>query len=107
MQAELDMTMATLREKQQKLQEVENQIKVLQEQFDSGVAEKEELGKGVLLYRLPFLILPGCINLCMVVYGRLPGRILLYCICLLVLLVLKDLLPFRIKKKSVSLFYIT
>ncbi|XP_026216049.1 dynein heavy chain 6, axonemal isoform X2 [Anabas testudineus] len=42
-QAELDMTMATLREKQQKLQEVENQIKVLQEQFDRSVAEKEDL----------------------------------------------------------------
>lgn len=44
------MTMATLREKQQKLQEVENQIKVLQEQFDRSVAEKEDLGKGVLVY---------------------------------------------------------
>ncbi|TKS69211.1 Dynein heavy chain 6, axonemal [Collichthys lucidus] len=43
-QEELDMTMATLMEKQQKLQEVENQIKVLQEQFDSSVKEKENLG---------------------------------------------------------------
>ena len=43
-QAELDATMATLREKQAKLQEVENQIKVLQEQFDSSLAEKEGLG---------------------------------------------------------------
>uniref|UniRef100_A0AAY5EEL4 Dynein heavy chain coiled coil stalk domain-containing protein n=1 Tax=Electrophorus electricus TaxID=8005 RepID=A0AAY5EEL4_ELEEL len=43
-QAELDATMATLREKQAKLQEVENQIKVLQEQFDSSVGEKEALG---------------------------------------------------------------
>ncbi|XP_013769554.1 dynein heavy chain 6, axonemal [Pundamilia nyererei] len=34
-QEELDVTMATLKEKQKKLQEVENQIKVLQEQFDS------------------------------------------------------------------------
>ncbi|GAA6230347.1 dynein heavy chain 6, axonemal-like [Lates japonicus] len=42
-QEELDITMATLREKQQKLQEVEDQIKVLQEQFDSSVNEKEEL----------------------------------------------------------------
>ncbi|XP_070836417.1 dynein axonemal heavy chain 6 [Chaetodon trifascialis] len=42
-QEELDMTMVTLREKQQKLQEVENQIKVLQEQFDSSVNEKEDL----------------------------------------------------------------
>uniref|UniRef100_A0A8C4HQX9 AAA+ ATPase domain-containing protein n=1 Tax=Dicentrarchus labrax TaxID=13489 RepID=A0A8C4HQX9_DICLA len=42
-QEELDMTMATLREKQQKLQEVENQIKVLEEQFDYSVNEKEDL----------------------------------------------------------------
>nr|XP_019939373.1 PREDICTED: dynein heavy chain 6, axonemal [Paralichthys olivaceus] len=42
-QKELDMTMATLKEKQEKLQEVEKQIKVLQEQFDSSVNEKEEL----------------------------------------------------------------
>ncbi|XP_076584320.1 dynein axonemal heavy chain 6 [Chaetodon auriga] len=42
-QEELDMTMVTLREKQQKLQEVEDQIKVLQEQFDSSVNEKEDL----------------------------------------------------------------
>uniref|UniRef100_A0A3Q3BGU1 Dynein, axonemal, heavy chain 6 n=1 Tax=Haplochromis burtoni TaxID=8153 RepID=A0A3Q3BGU1_HAPBU len=34
-QVKLDVTMATLKEKQKKLQEVENQIKVLQEQFDS------------------------------------------------------------------------
>lgn len=45
MQAELDVTMATLREKQQQLQEVENQIKVLQDQFDSSVKEKEGLGE--------------------------------------------------------------
>lgn len=37
--------MFTLKEKQNKLQEVENQIKVLQEQFESSVAEKETLGK--------------------------------------------------------------
>ncbi|XP_070710496.1 dynein axonemal heavy chain 6 [Pempheris klunzingeri] len=42
-QEELDMTMATLREKQQKLQEVENEIKVLQDQFDSSINEKEDL----------------------------------------------------------------
>ncbi|XP_068444624.1 dynein axonemal heavy chain 6 isoform X2 [Clinocottus analis] len=42
-QAELDVTMETLREKQQKLQEVEDQINVLQEQFDSSVQEKEGL----------------------------------------------------------------
>nr|XP_046259789.1 dynein axonemal heavy chain 6 isoform X2 [Scatophagus argus] len=42
-QEELDMTMATLREKQQKLQEVEDQIRLLQEQFDSSLNEKEDL----------------------------------------------------------------
>uniref|UniRef100_A0A3P8PCE0 AAA+ ATPase domain-containing protein n=1 Tax=Astatotilapia calliptera TaxID=8154 RepID=A0A3P8PCE0_ASTCA len=42
-QEELDVTMATLKEKQKKLQEVENQIKVLQEQFDSSMNEKEDL----------------------------------------------------------------
>ncbi|XP_074520194.1 dynein axonemal heavy chain 6 [Halichoeres trimaculatus] len=42
-QEELDITMATLREKQEKLQDVENQIKVLQAQFDSSIAEKEDL----------------------------------------------------------------
>lgn len=45
MQEELDITMATLKEKQEKLQEVENQIKALQEQYESSVNEKEELGK--------------------------------------------------------------
>ncbi|XP_016084420.1 dynein heavy chain 6, axonemal [Sinocyclocheilus grahami] len=44
-QAELDATMSTLKEKQKKLQEVENQIKALQEQFESSVAEKEMLDK--------------------------------------------------------------
>ncbi|XP_030273772.1 dynein heavy chain 6, axonemal isoform X2 [Sparus aurata] len=42
-QEELDLTMATLREKQEKLQEMDNQIKVLQEQVDSRLNEKEEL----------------------------------------------------------------
>lgn len=45
MQEELDITMATLKEKQEKLQEVENQIKELQDQYESSVNEKEELGK--------------------------------------------------------------
>lgn len=45
-QAELDATMATLREKQEQLQEVENQIQVLQDQFESSVNEKEQLGEG-------------------------------------------------------------
>lgn len=48
MQEELDMTMATLREKQQKLQEVENQIKLLQGQYECSMNEKEDLGKGLL-----------------------------------------------------------
>ncbi|XP_051560675.1 dynein axonemal heavy chain 6 [Myxocyprinus asiaticus] len=48
-QAELDVTMSTLKEKQKKLQEVEDQIKVLQEQFDSSVAEKEGLAKTMAL----------------------------------------------------------
>uniref|UniRef100_A0A667W9Y7 Dynein axonemal heavy chain 6 n=1 Tax=Myripristis murdjan TaxID=586833 RepID=A0A667W9Y7_9TELE len=48
-QAELDVTMATLREKQQQLQEVENQIKVLQDQFDSSVKEKEGLANTMAL----------------------------------------------------------
>uniref|UniRef100_A0A3B4T6A4 Dynein axonemal heavy chain 6 n=1 Tax=Seriola dumerili TaxID=41447 RepID=A0A3B4T6A4_SERDU len=42
-QKELDMTMATLRDKQQQLQEVENEINILQEQFDNSVNEKEAL----------------------------------------------------------------
>ncbi|XP_067440238.1 dynein axonemal heavy chain 6 [Thunnus thynnus] len=42
-QEELDVTMATLREKQQKLQEVEDQIKILQDQFESSINEKEDL----------------------------------------------------------------
>ncbi|KAA8595375.1 hypothetical protein FQN60_012510 [Etheostoma spectabile] len=42
-QEELDITVATLREKQQMLQDVENQIKVLQDKFDSSINEKEKL----------------------------------------------------------------
>lgn len=37
--------MVTLRQKQQKLLEVENQIYVLQEQFESSEREKEDLCK--------------------------------------------------------------
>ncbi|XP_056619544.1 dynein axonemal heavy chain 6 [Triplophysa dalaica] len=48
-QAELDATMSTLTEKQKKLKEVEDQINVLQEQFDSSVAEKEGLAKTMAL----------------------------------------------------------
>ncbi|XP_062296546.1 dynein axonemal heavy chain 6 [Scomber scombrus] len=42
-QVKLDATMETLREKQEKLQEVENQIKVLQDQFEYSINEKEDL----------------------------------------------------------------
>ncbi|KAM4603925.1 LOW QUALITY PROTEIN: dynein axonemal heavy chain 6-like [Polymixia lowei] len=48
-QAELDVTMATLRDKQEQLQEVENQIWILQEQFESSVAEKEGLVRTMAL----------------------------------------------------------
>ncbi|XP_075946793.1 dynein axonemal heavy chain 6 [Anarhichas minor] len=41
-QGELDVTMATLREKQQHLQEVESRIRVLQEQCDSSDNEMED-----------------------------------------------------------------
>ena len=51
MQGELDMTLATLKEKQQKLKEVESQIKLLQEQYESSVQEKEDLGKGVIYFK--------------------------------------------------------
>ncbi|XP_053711973.1 dynein axonemal heavy chain 6-like isoform X3 [Synchiropus splendidus] len=42
-QEELAITMATLREKQQKLLEVENQIKALQDQFNNSLDEKDNL----------------------------------------------------------------
>ncbi|XP_051939159.1 dynein axonemal heavy chain 6 isoform X1 [Hippocampus zosterae] len=42
-QAELEMTMATLREKQLLLQSVEDKIRVLQESYDSSLNEKQEL----------------------------------------------------------------
>ncbi|XP_047672459.1 dynein axonemal heavy chain 6 isoform X2 [Tachysurus fulvidraco] len=48
-QAELDATSATLREKQAKLQEVEDKINVLQQQFSSSVAEKEALADNMAL----------------------------------------------------------
>ncbi|KAF7660832.1 hypothetical protein LDENG_00274280 [Lucifuga dentata] len=47
--AELDVTMTALREKQQQLQQVENKIKILQEQFDSSVKEKEDLANNMAL----------------------------------------------------------
>ncbi|MGH0158032.1 UNVERIFIED_CONTAM: hypothetical protein FKN15_035543 [Acipenser sinensis] len=48
-QIELDFTMSTLKEKQKQLMAVEEQIKVLQNQFDSSVAEKETLVKTMAL----------------------------------------------------------
>lgn len=44
-QAELDATSATLKQKQEKLQEVEDQIALLQKQFNSSISEKELLGE--------------------------------------------------------------
>ncbi|KAG9480610.1 hypothetical protein GDO78_012200 [Eleutherodactylus coqui] len=48
-QAELDATMATLREKQRKLKDVEEQIKQLQDQYDKSLGEKETLAKTMAL----------------------------------------------------------
>ncbi|XP_028810647.1 dynein heavy chain 6, axonemal isoform X2 [Denticeps clupeoides] len=48
-QVELDVTMATLKEKQQKLQDVEDKIKILQDQFDSSMAKKDALAKTMAL----------------------------------------------------------
>ncbi|MCJ8749245.1 hypothetical protein PDJAM_G00174240 [Pangasius djambal] len=48
-QAELDATSATLKQKQAKLQEVENEIAVLQKQFNSSLAEKEALAENMAL----------------------------------------------------------
>uniref|UniRef100_A0A6I8NCS1 Dynein axonemal heavy chain 6 n=1 Tax=Ornithorhynchus anatinus TaxID=9258 RepID=A0A6I8NCS1_ORNAN len=48
-QAELDITMATLRDKQTKLKQVEEKIRALQDQYDRGVAEKEHLAKTMAL----------------------------------------------------------
>ncbi|KAK2499642.1 hypothetical protein MC885_013750 [Smutsia gigantea] len=48
-QAELDITMATLREKQALLKQVEDKIQVLQDKFDKSVNEKESLVKTMAL----------------------------------------------------------
>ncbi|XP_073398257.1 dynein axonemal heavy chain 6 [Dendrobates tinctorius] len=48
-QTELDATMATLREKQRKLKDVEEQIKQLQDQYDKSLGEKETLAKTMAL----------------------------------------------------------
>uniref|UniRef100_A0A8C6R3K0 Dynein, axonemal, heavy chain 6 n=1 Tax=Nannospalax galili TaxID=1026970 RepID=A0A8C6R3K0_NANGA len=48
-QAELDVTMATLKGKQALLKQVEDQIKTLQDEYDKGVNEKESLAKNMAL----------------------------------------------------------
>ncbi|XP_060043693.1 dynein axonemal heavy chain 6 [Erinaceus europaeus] len=48
-QAELDTTMATLREKQSLLRQVENQIQALQDEYDKSINEKESLAKNMTL----------------------------------------------------------
>ncbi|XP_008252409.2 dynein axonemal heavy chain 6 [Oryctolagus cuniculus] len=48
-QAELDVTMATLREKQALLKQVEDQIQALQDEYDKSVNEKESLAKNMSL----------------------------------------------------------
>ncbi|XP_070429815.1 dynein axonemal heavy chain 6 isoform X4 [Equus przewalskii] len=48
-QAELDITMATLKEKQALLKNVEGQIQALQDEYDKGVNEKESLAKTMAL----------------------------------------------------------
>lgn len=48
-QAELDVVMATLKEKQEKLAGVERQIAELQKMYDESVAEKQKLEKNMSL----------------------------------------------------------
>ncbi|KAB0403143.1 hypothetical protein E2I00_012479 [Balaenoptera physalus] len=48
-QAELDITMATLREKQALLKKVEDQIQALQHEYDKSVNEKESLAQTMAL----------------------------------------------------------
>uniref|UniRef100_A0A8D0TJA1 AAA+ ATPase domain-containing protein n=1 Tax=Sus scrofa TaxID=9823 RepID=A0A8D0TJA1_PIG len=48
-QAELDITMATLKEKQALLKQVEDQIQALQDEYDRSVNEKESLAKTMAL----------------------------------------------------------
>ncbi|XP_012629713.3 dynein axonemal heavy chain 6 [Microcebus murinus] len=48
-QAELDITMATLKEKQALLRQVEKQIQALQDEYDKSVNEKESLAKNMSL----------------------------------------------------------
>ncbi|CAM5115591.1 unnamed protein product [Eretmochelys imbricata] len=48
-QAELDATMATLRDKQRKLKQVEDQIQALQDQYERSLEEKESLARTMAL----------------------------------------------------------
>ncbi|XP_053520536.1 dynein axonemal heavy chain 6 [Artibeus jamaicensis] len=48
-QAELDITMATLKEKRALLKQVEDQIQALQDEYDKSVNEKESLAKTMAL----------------------------------------------------------
>ncbi|XP_077201567.1 dynein axonemal heavy chain 6 isoform X2 [Paroedura picta] len=48
-QAELDATLATLRDKQKKLRQVEEQIQELQDQYEKSVNEKESLARTMAL----------------------------------------------------------
>ena len=48
-QSELDEVMASLKEKQEKLADVENQIASLQKMYDDSVAEKQKLEKSMAL----------------------------------------------------------
>lgn len=68
MQKELDITMETLRKKQEKLQEVENEISILEEQFDNSLNEKENLGEICIMYMLPIKSLYLCVKL--YIYGN-------------------------------------
>ncbi|XP_062985188.1 dynein axonemal heavy chain 6 [Elgaria multicarinata webbii] len=48
-QAELDVTLATLRDKQKKLRQVEEQIQELQDQYEKSLDEKESLARTMAL----------------------------------------------------------
>lgn len=48
-QAELDATLATLKEKQNLLRQVENQIQALQDEYDRSINEKESLARNMAL----------------------------------------------------------
>ncbi|KAF7463315.1 Hypothetical predicted protein [Marmota monax] len=54
-QAELDVTIATLKEKQALLRQVEDQIRALQDEYDKGVNEKESLAKNMALTKARLL----------------------------------------------------